>query len=40
VKNHLDSARERLEQIVRERLARAVSSPGELADEMNDLFSH
>ena len=39
VKNHLDSARERLEQIVRERLARGVSSPRELADEMNDLFS-
>jgi RNA polymerase sigma-70 factor (ECF subfamily) len=39
VKNHLDSARERLEQIVRERLARGVSSPGELADEMNDLFN-
>jgi len=39
VKNHLDSARERLEQIVRERLARGVSSPRELADEMNELFS-
>lgn len=39
VKNHLDSARERLEQIVRERLARGVSSPRELADEMNDLFT-
>ena len=39
VKNHLDSARVRLEQIVRERLARGVSSPRELADEMNDLFS-
>src|SRR6185436_3356135 len=39
VKNHLDSARERLEQIVRERLARGVSSPRELADEMNDLSS-
>lgn len=39
VKNHLDAARERLEQIVRERLARGVSSPGELADEMNDLFA-
>jgi RNA polymerase sigma-70 factor (ECF subfamily) len=39
VKNHLDAARERLEQIVRERLARGVSSPRELADEMNDLFS-
>ena len=38
VKNHLDTARERLEQIVRERLARGVSSPRELADEMNDLF--
>ena len=38
VKNHLDSARNRLEQIVRERLARGVSSPRELADEMNDLF--
>lgn len=39
VKNHLDVARERLEQIVRERLARGVSSPRELADEMNELFS-
>ena len=39
VKNHLDAARERLEQLVRERLARGVSSPGELSDEMNDLFS-
>ena len=39
VKNHLDAARERLEQIVRERLARGVSSPRELADEMNDLFA-
>ncbi len=39
VKNHLDTARERLEQIVRARLARGVSSPRELADEMNDLFS-
>ena len=39
VKNHLDAARERLEQLVRERLARGVSSPGELADEMNDLFA-
>jgi RNA polymerase sigma factor (sigma-70 family) len=39
VKNHLDTARERLEQIVRERLARGVSSPRELADEMNELFS-
>ena len=39
VKNHLDSARERLEQIVRERLARGVSCQGELADEMNDLFT-
>jgi RNA polymerase sigma-70 factor (ECF subfamily) len=39
VKNHLDSARERLEQIVRGRLARCVSSPRELADEMNELFS-
>jgi RNA polymerase sigma-70 factor (ECF subfamily) len=39
VKNHLDAARERLERIVRERLARGVSSPRELADEMNDLFS-
>ncbi|MBV8880919.1 MAG: sigma-70 family RNA polymerase sigma factor [Planctomycetaceae bacterium] len=39
VKNHLDAARERLEQIVRERLARGVSSPRELAEEMNDLFS-
>jgi RNA polymerase sigma-70 factor (ECF subfamily) len=39
VKNHLDAARERLEQIVRERLARGVSSARELADEMNDLFT-
>jgi len=39
VKSHLDAARERLERIVRERLARGVSSPRELADEMNDLFS-
>ncbi len=39
VKNHLDAARERLEHIVRERLARGVSSPRELAEEMNDLFS-
>jgi RNA polymerase sigma factor (sigma-70 family) len=39
VKNHLDAARERLEQIVRERLARGVSSPRELAEEMNDLFT-
>jgi RNA polymerase sigma factor (sigma-70 family) len=39
VKNHLDSARARLEFIVRERLARGVSSPAELAEEMNDLFS-
>jgi RNA polymerase sigma-70 factor (ECF subfamily) len=39
VKSHLDAARERLEQIVRDRLARGVSSPRELADEMNDLFS-
>jgi RNA polymerase sigma-70 factor (ECF subfamily) len=39
VKNHLDAARERLERIVRERLARGVSSPRELADEMNELFS-
>jgi len=39
VKNHLDTARLRLEQIVRERLARGVSSARELTDEMNDLFS-
>jgi RNA polymerase sigma-70 factor (ECF subfamily) len=39
IKNHLDAARERLEQIVRERLARGVSSPRELADEMNELFT-
>lgn len=39
VKSHLDSAREALEAIVRERLARGVSSPRELADEMNELFS-
>lgn len=39
VKNHLDTARARLELIVRERLARGVSSPRELADEMNELFS-
>ena len=38
VKGHLDAARERLERLVRERLARSVGSPGELADEMNDLF--
>jgi RNA polymerase sigma factor (sigma-70 family) len=39
VKSHLDAARARLEEIVRGRLARGVSSPGELADEMNELFS-
>jgi len=39
VKNHLDAARARLEQLVRERLARGVSSPHELAQEMNELFS-
>jgi hypothetical protein len=39
VKNHLDAARERLEQIVRERLARGVSSARELTDEMNELFT-
>jgi RNA polymerase sigma-70 factor (ECF subfamily) len=39
VRNHLDAARERLERIVRGRLARGVSSPRELADEMNELFS-
>lgn len=39
VKSHLDAARERLERIVRGRLARGVSSPRELADEMNELFS-
>ncbi|HZE97634.1 MAG TPA: sigma-70 family RNA polymerase sigma factor [Planctomycetota bacterium] len=39
VKSHLDTARERLEQIVRERVARGVTSPRELADEMNELFS-
>jgi RNA polymerase sigma factor (sigma-70 family) len=39
VKGHLDQARARLEEIVRGRLARGVSSPGELADEMNELFS-
>jgi len=39
VKNHLDAARERLEQIVRERLARGVSSSRELTDEMNELFA-
>jgi RNA polymerase sigma factor (sigma-70 family) len=39
VRNHLDTARERLERIVRARLARGVSSPRELADEMNELFS-
>ncbi len=39
VKNHLDAARERLEQIIRERLARGVSSARELTDEMNELFA-
>ena len=39
VKGHLDQARARLEQIVRGRLARGVSSPRELADEMNELFA-
>lgn len=39
VKGHLDQARARLEEIVRGRLARGVSSPRELADEMSELFS-
>ena len=39
VKGHLDQARARLEQIVRGRLSRGVSSARELADEMNELFS-
>jgi RNA polymerase sigma factor (sigma-70 family) len=39
VKGHLDQARARLEGIVRGRLARGVTSPSELADEMNELFS-
>jgi RNA polymerase sigma-70 factor (ECF subfamily) len=39
VKNHLDAARARLEQLVRERLSRGVTSPRELAQEMNELFS-
>lgn len=38
VKDHLAVARERLEKIVRERLARRVASPGEVAAELNDLL--
>ncbi len=39
IKNHIDAARARLEQIVRERLTGGVSSPEELAQEMKELFS-
>ena len=39
VKGHLDTARARLEQLVRARLAAGVSTPAELADQMNELFS-
>ncbi|HEX7896926.1 MAG TPA: sigma-70 family RNA polymerase sigma factor [Planctomycetota bacterium] len=38
VKDHLAVARERLEKLVRERLARRVASPGEVAAELNDLL--
>lgn len=38
VKDHLAVARERLEKIVRERLARRVASPGEVGAEFNDLL--
>lgn len=38
VKDHLAVARERLEKIVKERLARRVGAPGEVAAELNDLL--
>ena len=38
VKDHLAVARERLEKLVRERLARRVASPTEVAAELNDLL--